>query len=471
MLNKLISLNLRHKFHLGLTLFLLVVSLVGALSYMDLARIGSRVELLNRYEQLNNVILEARRFEKNYLLYGNSSDLQEARTYVNKARQNISILMEEYERVKEVSQFKTLRLAIDDYCSSLQDISDSSPATRAQDTENLRYAGKSIVELAEEMARKEHHDIRSILAILKTQLVIAVGVAAVLGVLGVYVLFWRMFNALETIHKATQSIGQGRFEPLPEKHMQKETKRIVHAFNHMLSELERRQEQLVQAQKLSSIGTLSAGIAHQLNNPLNNISTSCQIVQEEFADGKTDMLEKMLLNIENESSRAKEIVQGLLEFSREHSFQPRQASLYSVVNKTIRLVSSQVPAGVEIHQDVPQYLTLSLDVQRIQEALLNLFINALQAMPSDYGYIHVFASLDESGNKVVITVSDSGTGIPKEVAQRIFDPFFTTKDERSGTGLGLAIVYGIVEKHGGTIEVHSEEGKGTTFTITLPYHA
>jgi signal transduction histidine kinase len=238
----------------------------------------------------------------------------------------------------------------------------------------------------------------------------------------------------------------------------------------MVAELEKRQEQLVQNKKLSSLGILTSGVAHQLNNPLNNISTSCQILLEE--SGKTDpeLMRKMLSNIEQEVSRAKDTVKGLLEFSRDRDFALVPVSLNEIVERSIRLVSSQVPSGIEIQKDIPKDLILNIDSQRMQEVFLNLIMNAVQAIDSSAGLIKISARPDYDFGIAIITVEDTGVGIPEKNFSMIFDPFFTTKEVGIGTGLGLSIVYGILQKHQGTISVESRVGEGARFIIHLPLH-
>lgn len=455
-----------YKFHLGLALFVLTITLLGGISYMDLLRIDNSIELLARIDQLNNAILEARRYEKNYLLNPSESAMEETSAYISAARVLISDLVKEGH--KEFRRLGDLERLLDAYCRGLAKIRGQN--VRGSDVESIRSTGKRMVDLAEVLSVAERGRIHELLRMLKLQLMASIAGVMLMGVAGTYFLFGRFFNALAIMEETTRYIGQGKLEPIPEPGRQPEVRRIARAFNQMVKELDSRQEQLLQARKLSSIGTLTAGIAHQLNNPLNNISTSCQIAQEELEEeyGETlsDFIRKMLRNIEQETVRAREIVHGLLEFTRQRSFAPRRISLAELIQKTMPLVSSQIPSGVELRVDVPSGIELQLDVQRMQEALLNLLINAIQAIPSEQGEIEV--SAEREGDNAVLTIRDSGVGIPQRALDHIFDPFFTTKTDREGTGLGLSIVYGIIQQHGGKIRVQSEEGRGTRFDILLP---
>ncbi|QJT10325.1 sensor histidine kinase [Oceanidesulfovibrio marinus] len=462
-------LTIRQRFLAILLFFIISMGIVGTLSFFDLVRIRELTLLVSEVQQLSNALLETRRFEKNFLLYGNPADLAEARNYLEHARVLVNDVARKRGKTGVLSTMDSLRENLADYGQSMetlgQELQGGRPASEAE-LNNIRAHGKEMVSLAENLLTSESKRIISIIDTLKMQLLTSVVVVIALGVTVALMMFGRLFNTLNIIQTATRRIAQGVFEPLPEVGGESEAKTIVRALNAMVRELEFRQAQLLQAQKLSSIGTLAAGIAHQLNNPLNNISTSSQILIEELDSADPNFMRKMLNNVESESLRAKEIVQGLLEFSRERNFSIVRENLATVIKKTVRLVSSQVPGNIEIIVDVPEDLEVYLDAQRFQEALLNLIINAVHAMDPNPGTVTIVAQKDE--NTVTMSVADTGKGIPEEVRNQIFDPFFTTKGETGGTGLGLSIVYGIVEKHGGKITVDSEPGAGTTFTIRIP---
>lgn len=462
-------LTLRQRFFAALLFFIISMGIVGTLSFFDLVRIRELTQLVSEVQQLSNALLEARRFEKNYLLYGNSEDLTEARNYLNNARVLVDDVASKRRKAGVLSTMDSLRENLVAYEQSMEmlrmELQGGKAVSEAQ-LRTIRQYGKEMVSLAENLMASESRRIISIIDTLKMQLLISVGVVIALGVTVSIMMFGRLFNTLYIIQTATRRIAQGIFEPLPEVSGESEANTIVRALNAMVRELELRQTQLLQAQKLSSIGTLAAGIAHQLNNPLNNISTSSQILLEEMDSADPLFMRKLLNNVESESLRAKEIVQGLLEFSRERNFSIVRENLATMVEKTVRLVSSQVPGNVDIVVDVPSGLEVRLDAQRFQEALLNLIINAVHALEGEAGQVTITAR--EVEGYVQISVSDTGKGIPAEVRDQIFDPFFTTKVETGGTGLGLSIVYGIIEKHGGKIDVESEIGLGTTFTIRIP---
>jgi signal transduction histidine kinase len=189
---------------------------------------------------------------------------------------------------------------------------------------------------------------------------------------------------------------------------------------------------------------------------------------EEGTKADAEFVQKMLTNIEQEVHRARDTVKGLLEFSREKEFALKPTPLSEVVERSVRLISSQVPSGIHIERNIPKELILNLDAQRMQEVFLNLMMNAIQSIRTIPGYIGISVKTEESG--AVITVEDTGVGISEENLKHIFDPFFTTKDVGAGTGLGLSIAYGIIQKHHGTISVESRVEEGTKFIIRLPLY-
>jgi signal transduction histidine kinase len=214
------------------------------------------------------------------------------------------------------------------------------------------------------------------------------------------------------------------------------------------------------------LGILTSGIAHQLNNPLNNISTSCQLFIEGIVERDPANVETLFTDVVHEVDRARDIVKGLLEFSREHDFQLGWVNLERLVIRSIKLVSSELPAGVEIISEIPPNLDIYVDIQKFQEVLLNLLLNAAQAIHDGKGQINITAR--KGRQKMAISIQDTGVGILPEQLPHIFDPFFTTKEVGAGTGLGLSVAHGIIERHGGTLTVKSKLGEGSIFTIKLP---
>lgn len=229
-------------------------------------------------------------------------------------------------------------------------------------------------------------------------------------------------------------------------------------------EIRQIQNQLIRSEKMASLGRLVAGITHEINNPLTGI-----LMFATLASRNPNLDPSLRADIEviiNEAKRCAKIVKGLLEFSRESIPQKKPSSLNTLMEGTIDLIGRQSSFyNIEIIRDYQQDLPLiPLDENQIQQVFINMLINASQSMPGG-GMIRVTTYTQDEF--VCMKISDTGTGIAEDDLEKIFDPFFTTKREK-GTGLGLSVSYGIIERHGGKIEVQSKLGEGTTFTIKLP---
>lgn len=465
-------LNIRQKVILGFAAGILGVCIIGGISYHYLREIELKQKVVEKANDLLQFILEARRYEKNYLHYGSKGDLEENRRYTQLGHEALDKITPEVKSLKGAPHLRLIQQELSAYQNIMEQIAAQGRENGRADLrdleEKLRVLGKSLVDLSEQLVRFERQMILNIINSLKTQLFSSLIVFLVFGGFLGLIVSRKIIRPLRIIENTTQRIAQGDFKPLPVLDTRDETQRVVEAFNRMVAELEKRQDQLVQAKKMSSLGVLTAGIAHQLNNPLNNISTSCQIILEELNQGDLEFLRKMLTNIEQEVNRARDIVKGLLEFSRVREFALKLIPLEDVVRRSVRLISSQVPPGIEIVEEVPWDLILELDAQRMQEVFLNLLMNAIQAIKEPPGEIKIAAAVNQASQQAVITVEDTGIGIPPAELDRIFDPFFSTKEVGAGTGLGLSIVYGIIEKHHGAIAAESKEGEGTRFILRLP---
>lgn len=463
-----LKLNIRQKIVIGIIIFTFCFGCLGVISYMNTVQLEDEVQLIERSDDLSNLILEIRRIEKNYLLYHDPALFTLGLEYLDRTEALLEELMDEFRKPKIKEHVHRLKSNLTLYKKLLSKIDLETGDSLAQDNSlsiEMREVGQALAEHSKAISNFERQNILDINRTLRSTLFISMfGIAAVVTAL---VIFFssHILKPLRLVQKATEDISQGTFKPLQIKNSHDEIQQVFAALNSMVEQLLKRRRQLVQAQKLSSIGTLASGIAHQLNNPLNNISTSCQIL-EERKKGEDELADRMMHNIMQETLRSRDIVKGLLEFSREREYSPGPVEMHKMVESAVNLVSSQIPSNITLSAELPENIIIFADRRKIQEAFINLLINAIQAIGSEQGQITVSASTDDKNT--IISIKDSGPGIPKEILERIFDPFFSTKEVGQGTGLGLYIVYGIIEKHQGTIRVESNPGKGTCFFVSLP---
>lgn len=293
--------------------------------------------------------------------------------------------------------------------------------------------------------------------------------AAIFGV----VISRRITLPLERLSRAVREIGKGDFNVNVDIQSRDEIGELSTSFNDMAVELKEReeslqnaQEALVQSEKMAAVGTLSAGLAHEVKNPLAAVLGYAQLSKSKL--DQPEALLKHLDTIESETRRCNEIIGNLMQFSRQEKGEFDQISINEVVQKSMDIVDHQLSLnGVKIESKFADNLpNIAGNANQLQQVLMNLMINAQHAMGEDGGTVDV-ATL-RKGNSVFVTVADTGPGIPEEVADKIFEPFFTTKPAGEGTGLGLSVTYGIIQDHGGDILVTRADSGGAKFVIKLP---
>ncbi len=320
--------------------------------------------------------------------------------------------------------------------------------------------------------------------------------AAIAGLCAIFLLGLLAFVArritqpLARIVEATDKIARGDLSQRVDAEGKDEIGQLATAFNRMTEDLrgaredltvwghtlERRveertqqlreaQDQLIQSEKLASLGRMAAGVAHEINNPLTSVLINAHLLLEKTGDG--DAAREPLELIADETTRCAQIVRGLLDFARLTPSQSAPEDINLIIDRTIQLLEKQASVrNIRIEKDLDRSLpVIELDKNRIQQVFSNLTINACEAMPQG-GRLVITSCLGRDGTTLEIAFADSGVGISKNDLPRLFDPFFTTKS--LGTGLGLAVSYGIVRQRGGTIEVRSTVGLGSTFTVRIP---
>ena len=295
-----------------------------------------------------------------------------------------------------------------------------------------------------------------------------------------------IIRPLNRLREGVYALGTGvLFEPIPVK-TNDEVGKLAAAFNAMAESLKMREtekeqlsKQLLQSQKMEAVGTLAGGIAHDFNNILTAIIGYSYLILMKTAED--DPLKSYAGQIQAAAERAAELTQGLLAFSRKQVMIPQAVDLNEVVAQLQKMLRRLIRENIDLNQEqAREELVVMADRGKIEQVLMNLVTNASDAMPnggrivintfsmtmnSEFLHAHGYG---EPGEYACIAVSDTGCGMDEKEAKKIFEPFFTTKEVGKGTGLGLSIVYGIVKQHDGFINVCSEPGKGTTFTIYLP---
>jgi signal transduction histidine kinase len=445
----------------------LSLSALTILNVISLDTVKTRLLLSERYDDLLNNILEVRRFEKNYLFYKDSDSLHEGIGYLQRINGLIPELSDDIIQVTNRRSFDSFMDNLRAYDQTMRTL-DSAHGS-VPDEEEIRLRGKSLVDFAEQLRATKRDRIHSTIFHTSVLPFVFLGVLGLFMMVIIKLISFGLLRPLSVLQSTIQRVARGDYSPIPYEGLRtEEISGLIGAVNRMARELEANQEDLLQARKIAALGTFTAGIAHELNNPINNISLTAETLLEEYpgcfgAEGRD-----MIIEILSQADRAGDIVKNLLDFSRTERPAFSALSVQEMIQSTVSLIKNQVMlAGIRLNLEIPRELPrIRGNLRNLQQVFMNLLLNSIQAMSGE-GEITI-RGMETPPDFIRIDVLDTGKGIDPETVQQIFEPFFTTKEVGRGTGLGLAVVYSIINRHGGRIEVRSELGKGSAFSVFLP---
>lgn len=487
--------SIRQKITFGYYVGVMVIIGLSLFTLVELWYIEKKVRFGEVVTEFFDATLEMRRFEKNFFLYRKNEDYQENILYIEKAMDILAKNTSGYRNLAVSTELEKLRDDLNKYSLLIKQfalLGTNANDARLDIVENaIREKGKEIITIAENISKTERQRIQNLLDIMQKFIIISIFSFSIAGIAIGQIMSRMVVRPLKNMEKMMEDISDGKLKSIAILSKDREIISLTQAFNRMLTELELRQKHLIQREKLASLGTLVSGVAHELNNPLSNISSSCQILIEELEDSDIIFKKELLSQIDEQTDKAKYIVRSLLDFSRDKEFKRENLQLRRLFEETIQLLKGEIPSNIAVAIDVPEDLTVYVDKQRIQQAFLNLIKNALDSIDVE-GTVSIKAckhmlkgEIDErcdyarerghctgecpiKTDTIDIEIRDTGRGIPPEVLPNIFDPFFTTKDVGKGTGLGLYIVQEIVHEHDACIGVCSEPQEGTRFVIRFP---
>jgi signal transduction histidine kinase len=444
--------------------FLSIVALT-AVNFWNLSTVKARLLLGERYDDLVNDILEVRRFEKNFLLFNDAQSLAESMDYLGRIDALVNSLSGDLSTVAGPQALLRFKEILTTYELRVRSLANDGNADR----EEMRTLGKSLLDTANAFLKTKRARIHRVIVRTSVLPFALLGIMLLLMVLVIKLISQGLLKPLDVVVSTTQRVARGDFSPIgPRSRELQEIACLIGAFNRMAEELETNQEDLLQARKISAIGTFTAGIAHELNNPINNIALTAESFVEEYAEQVDAEGREMLRDILAQAERAADIVKNLLDFSRTERPAFSKLTPAEVLDSTINLVKNQIKlAGLKLEMTVPVDLpAIHGNLRNLQQVFMNLLLNAIQ-VSSRGGVIMVTAEPWPEGF-VRFQVRDRGPGIPAHVRQQIFEPFFSTKEVGRGTGLGLAVTYALVKRHGGRIEAANDEKQGAVFSVFLP---
>ena len=461
-------------------IFLVVcLTFIGALHviyYHYIFSLQEKLQLIQKFDDFRDNILEMRRYEKNFIYFKDIGSLNETVSYFFRVEDFSRELAKDVIRVVGVDKFSKFQDTLKSYKSILDEYMRRVKTEKTElNVEKFRTKGKKMVDFANELITTKRDRIQ--MAINRIGIIPVVFLVSfiVFMVLILQLISKGILKPVALMQKATEEAAKGTFKPiLYESEREDEVTHLIETFNEMAKQLETKQEQLLQSRKMASIGTFTSGIAHELNNPLNNISLTAESFMEDFAEMTKEEASEMMLEILAQADRAGQVVKNLLEFSRTERPLLLELRIDDVLDRTMKLIKNQIMVtGIhlkrEYSKDLPPIKGRSQD---LQQAFINILLNSIQAMKDLSGENIITIRTGPGPDGFIrIDFSDTGIGIKQEDMKHIFDPFYTTKPVGRGTGLGLSLVYGIVRTHGGYVEVKSAMNVGTTFSIYLPIGA
>lgn len=470
------SFSIRSRISLGYIIWFILSLGITIGSFIILTKIQNKLHFTESADRYLFEIQQARRFEKNYFLY--RTNLGDAREHVHLAQNILRTNRNKMADVVGARSIDAMVRHIDLYAGLLDRLSKlksslpNTPSPLVETIEGeLREHGATMITSAEKLINKERQSVNAMIYMSKRVPLFFLLVLLVLMVYLANFIARQMMQPLRTLMDATQRISEGDMTtPItPTRRYRDEFTELSLAMNHMMHQLTLHQEQLIKAHKLKAVGTLTAGVAHELNNPINNIMLTASMLQEDYPDlDETERLD-MVNDLVEQAERSQRIIRNLLEFARERELTTHLYPVKDLIEETLQLVSNQLKLSkVKVARRLaPNLSPVSGDKQQLTQVFLNLILNAIDAMPGG-GTLTIETTPADEKDYLKANFTDTGTGIPPHVQSHIFDPFFTTKSQGKGTGLGLSVSLEIVRKHGGDIRLCSQVDQGSTFSVLLP---
>lgn len=456
----------------------IIAAMVMSTIYL-LGFLQTKMAVLEEATRLEDHVRELRRFEKNLFLYHDPSYGEKALFLLEGAGRIFGTNRKAFDkaaRAKDSEEFSNNLPRYEDAVrrylsifSSVQKTGDHEWRTAAAET--VRGIGRNLSAYAEMLSRNERTDIEETMSVVRNiqfgQLFLFAAI-----MIGFWIFIFRQIvRPLRLLETHTTTSAAGTFEKIQPPSEKPETRQIFDSFNRMSEELPDRQRQLVWSESFAALGTLVAGVAHEVNTPLSTIRLHSEVLLEELEELTTreppskDFFIKKLTSIIREADRTLKVVHDLLELSPGKSLTLKSIRLSEPVRRAVDLLGSRIPGAVELTVDIGDDIEIRGDEQRITTVFMNLISNAVAAV-GDKGSIALRARTDDG--MVDVWVRDTGKGISQEEMDMIFQPFFTTKQGEKGKGLGLCITYEIVAAHKGRIWAESIAGGGTTMRLRLP---
>ncbi|MBF0344923.1 MAG: HAMP domain-containing histidine kinase [Nitrospirae bacterium] len=449
---------------------------IGASMLLTMVKMEKGLQLSEFANNFYASVSQARSFEKDYFLYG--SGIKESKQVIKKLEKQV---ITHYGELKKHIDYENSIGLLEKYVKLLENMEELDRVKNGFDQldkaqrkerlqKELKQCGSMLINSAEKLLSKGSDATERLIIHFRTVHLYALVFLIFFMLFISHLLGKRVLRAINLFSKYSTLMANGQYTTIMSDHnYNDEFSDLSMAIDYLIKELDRQQQILAQSQKLRAVGTLTSGIAHELNNPINNITLTAHMLLEDYSDLSDEERIDMVRDLTDEAGRARNIVRNLLDFARESETIMEPICIGGVLRDTLKLTGNQIKlAGVNVDLKIaPNLPRIHGDRHQLEQVFLNLLLNALDVTRKG-GHLKIHVGPSEEPNFVSVKVIDYGTGIPDHILHHIFDPFFTTKSKGKGTGLGLSVSQGIIAKHGGQITVDTKVNRGTTFTVKLP---
>ncbi len=427
-----------------------------------------------------------RRDEKNLFLYHDPRDLEQLALQLTIADNALQEGERVFSAIAQPEEMQNITEVLRQYRAQM-DLYQSLPEDqRGPKQEQIRATGHELTQLTQEMNQRQRANLTKTTGVAVQTLLVASITVILIGLISAMYMVRRVVRPLGQLENQLDLLAAGKVQNLKLTSNDKEIQSFVFHFNAMLEQLREQQNQLRRHERAAALGVLVSGVAHELNNPLSNISTSVQLLLEDDGTTREDLRKQWLSHIDGETERARRIVRRLLDTVRSPTHPMQSISAASVVRSAALLIYRQLPADLHLHIEDISEANLQVDRDRMQQVFINLIRNAAHAgacniwvtgkettwkesKPVNTNHLAGDTTgIKEFTHVMLIRVEDDGPGISQEHLPKLFDPFFTTQAGGEGTGLGLYLVEEIINEHSGCIAADNRPEGGACFTIWLP---
>lgn len=429
---------------------------------------------------------ELRRDEKNLFLYHKLDDFRQSLAQINAVENALINGRQIFIEIASKRELKFIDDLLPHYRQQLEDYLKLDPADRSSQQDTIRKSGQALLALANDFSRRERAKLAQTARVAAWTLLAALLTVLLLGLGSALFIVRQVVRPLGKLERELDAVAESSNKIMTLPSRDKEIQSVVHHFNDMLERLNVQQNQLRKHEKAAALGVLASGVAHELNNPISNISTSVQLLLESNESTDINLQRQWMTHIDEESERARRIVRRLLDSVRQPKRHVRRHNLSELIQTSVSLVARQLPNQAQVQVvNLPDCM-ISLDRERMLQVFINLIKNAadagakniwIDAKEADWQEVqpstmdHLVGDMSivvQASGVIYIQITDDGPGIDPENLAKIFDPFFTTHSAGDGTGLGLYLVEEIISEHDGCIAVENNKQGGTRFMIWLP---